>query len=156
MEVAKKYARWIDALRTTKHMQSRGMMHDGRGYCVYGIMELELYGELFTPGPSGLPLQDEFAWNDSLGMNLEPHLTRIREMRLDLEPTEEELWNACGVFTPKVWSTSRLDLLGQMNDAGVPFKQIADFMDKCQWGCAPPPITYPSAIARLYRRGAIA
>lgn len=154
MDVADKYGRWIHALRTTREPQAHGVMHDGHGYCVYGIMQLELYDELFTPGPTAQPLQDEFAWNDSLGMNVEPHPNRVRALGLDAAPTEDELWRAYGLFTPKSIARTRLGLLGQMNDAGVPFCQIADFMEECGWSKTPAIPSYPAVLARIYERRA--
>jgi hypothetical protein len=152
VDIAEKYERWIHALRTTGEPQACGVMHDGCGYCVYGIMELELYDELFTPGPTAQLLQDEFGWNDSLGMNVEPHLSRIKALELDVAPTEQELWLAHGFFVPKSIARNRLGLLGQLNDAGVPFGQIADFMEECGWGTTLSVPSYPAMLASIYER----
>lgn len=104
-------AKWLDALRNGNYVQVRHTLYneETQGFCCLGVLQHCLTGGVeydeFGSGrgiPKGVPT---FEWLESWGINF----------------NSEE----CDVFY-----AGRKNSLAGLNDAGVPFKQIANVIEK--------------------------
>lgn len=136
MEPNERFGLWIEALRSGRYEQCTDVMFDGERHCVFGVLLAAVYEEEFELGQSHHPLEG-FGWMSSEGMVTEPASHRCREMNLDRPVTERDWLLACDLCAPEFGGyalVNRLQLLSDMNDLGVSFEDIADFMERCGWG----------------------
>lgn len=108
----------IEALRSGKYQQAFNQLRTEDGFCCLGVAEDVLGDEEWERGPDG-------RWGKSEGVG------GVQTMRLRATTLAKLGWSyASGILDDDVeWDGQRPTYLGNLNDLGCPFSQIADIIE---------------------------
>jgi hypothetical protein len=103
--------KWLSALRSGNYQQTQLHLHKEDGFCCLGVL-CDLYGK-----------ENNVEWNlANSGINCE-----FQDMNVTL-PLSVMEW--AGVESPNPYIGSRSLTLGELNDSGSTFNEIADLVEE--------------------------
>lgn len=133
-------ANWLGALRSGEYEQGGGAMCslDAAGqpqYCCLGVADKVCFGASFAPVENGSDLH-----RDDMGFYATLPSERAYILGLNVPVTQEEVDTAnsmcphlCLTCSYGGHSLARMRLLTILNDSGMPFEEIADFIEEHGW-----------------------
>lgn len=136
---------WIEALESGRYEQTTHAMYDGRGYCCFGIVDEVIFGERF--------IFHQGSWADSRCQIEMLPPERLLALGLDEEATDaeiEDFHELASKHHPELDATkitqslctdaegytvrpARYNVLAALNDARIPFSQIARYIRASGW-----------------------
>ncbi len=117
--------KWLAALRSGEFPQGNDGMFNGSRYCCLGVADVVCFGAKFSGGP--LKEDDEGEW---------AFLSDKRAVLLGLNKqlSEEEVGRTENLVEGlRMDSETRQGALASMNDMGMSFEEIADYIEECGW-----------------------
>lgn len=115
---------WVKAAKSGEFEQIRGQLHDGKGYCILGVLAALALSEgvcTYAPGHKFDGRENSLSFN----------IMKWAEIDYDHEKGELKLTKGAGKV--KLVYKGRETTLADLNDSGLSFKELAKVIEK-SWG----------------------
>lgn len=144
-EVERQVPDWLHELESGCYDQTSGVLRDEAGYCCFGVADMVIFGESFaftqgawadSAGDTEMLSQDKLSL---LGFTVQASDTDIEAFHAALRPRYEEPDAArlratlCTDDEGESTRPARSHVLAALNDASVPFEEIASFIRESGW-----------------------